>query len=73
MLPEMGGIGSELDVARLPERRQGSVAAVGRELGNPLPRDAVRCGGQRRNLYLRGEYGAAMSATAEGAWEQRLS
>ena len=34
---EMGGIGSELDVARLPERRQGSVAAVGRELGNPLP------------------------------------
>ena len=67
MLPEMGGIGSELDVARLPERRQGSVAAVGREFGNPLPWDAVRCGSQRRNLYSRGEYGFAAFITAEGA------
>ena len=64
---EMGGIGSDLDVARLPERRQGSVAAVGRELGNPLPRDAVRCGGQGRNLYWRGECGAAALIGAEGA------
>ena len=67
MLLETGGAGSELDVARLPERRWASVAAVGRELGNALPRDGVRCGSQHPNLYLRGEHGSATSATAEGA------
>lgn len=67
MLPDMGGVGLELDVARLLERRRESVAAVGRELGNPPPWAAVRCGGRHRNLYLRGDYGSATSATAEGA------
>ncbi len=67
MLLEAGGAGSELDVARLMERIRASVAAVGREFWNLLPWDAVRCGSQHRNLYLRGEYGAAAFITAEGA------
>ena len=67
MLPERGGIGSDLDVARLPERIRESVAAVGREFRNPLPWDGVHCGSQHRNLYLRGGYGSAEFVTAEGA------
>ena len=67
MLPETGGIGPELDVVRLMGRRWASVAAVGREFGNPLAWDGVRCGSQHRNLYLRGEYGSAASITVEGA------
>lgn len=55
MLPEMGETGSGLDIARLLERRRASVAVVGREFGNPLPWDAVRCGSQHRNLYSGGE------------------
>ena len=41
--------------------------AVRREVGNPLPWDAVHSGSQGWNLYLRGEYGPAVSITAEGA------
>ena len=67
MLPEMGGTGPDPVVARLPERIRESVAAVGREFGNPLPWDAFRCGSQHRNLYLRGGYGSAEFVTAEGA------
>ncbi len=67
MLPEMGGPGPDLDVARLLERRPAIVAAVRREFRNPLPWDEVRCGSQHRNLYLRGEYGSAAFITVEGA------
>ena len=67
MLPEVGGAGPDLDVARLPERIRESVAAVGREFGNSLSRDGVHCGSQHRNLYSRGGYGSAEFVTAEGA------